>query len=70
MLRSSDSLIPRLVNDFAEMLNSGEISSLENKLAAFNDSISTQITATVKDLKDMISRLYKVGRAWGIGQRG
>jgi len=28
---------PRLVNDFAQVLNSQEINSLENKLVDFND---------------------------------
>jgi uncharacterized protein len=35
---------PRLVNDFAGLLSSGEVSALENKLVVFNDSTSTQIT--------------------------
>ena len=34
---------PRLVNDFAGMLNTQEVSQLEQKLVAFNDSTSTQI---------------------------
>ena len=34
---------PRLVNDFAGMLNQDEVNSLEQKLVAFNDSTSTQI---------------------------
>ena len=34
---------PRLVNDFAGMLNAQEVSMLEQKLLAFNDSTSTQM---------------------------
>ncbi|MDB5281619.1 MAG: hypothetical protein JWO06_694 [Bacteroidota bacterium] len=38
---------PRLVNDFAGMLSSGENQQLENKLKAFNDSTSTQIAIVI-----------------------
>lgn len=64
---------PRLVNDFAEMLKSDEISSLENKLVAFNDSTSTQIAiVTVDDLKgyDISDYAQRLAQSWGIGQEG
>ena len=35
---------PRLVNDFAGMLNRDQINALEEKLVAFSDSTSTQIS--------------------------
>ena len=38
---------PRLVNDFAGMLNRDEVNSLEQKLVAFNDSTSTQIAIVI-----------------------
>jgi uncharacterized protein len=34
---------PKLVNDFANQLNAGEIAQLEQKLVAYNDSTSSQI---------------------------
>ena len=38
---------PRLVNDFAGMLKAEEVSMLEQKLVAFNDSTSTQIAIVI-----------------------
>ncbi len=64
---------PRLVNDFGGFLSAGEIQRLENKLVAFNDSTSTQITiVTVQtihgyDIDDYNSRL---GELWGVGRKG
>ena len=44
---------PKLVNDFAGMLNSGEQQTLESKLLAYNDSTSTQIVViTIESLKN------------------
>jgi uncharacterized protein len=64
---------PRLVNDFAGILSAEESQSLENKLIAFNDSTSTQITVViVKSLngydKNEFARL--IGEQWGVGQKG
>ena len=64
---------PRLVNDFAGMLNGREMSELENKLVAFNDSTSTQIAIViVNDLKgyDVADYAQRLAEQWGIGQRG
>jgi uncharacterized protein len=64
---------PRLVNDFAGMLNSGEINSLESKLVAFNDSTSTQIAiVTVSDLMgyEVADYAQRLAEKWGIGQQG
>jgi uncharacterized protein len=63
---------PRLVNDFAGFLNSGEANSLEHKLVAFNDSTSTQIAIViVPDLKgfDKADYAQRLGEKWGIGRR-
>jgi uncharacterized protein len=63
---------PRLVNDFAGMLNTREINALENKLVAYNDSTSTQIAIViVKDLKGYDKSDYAIQLAgkWGIGQK-
>jgi len=64
---------PRLVNDFAGILNSFEENSLENKLVAFDDSTSTQISVvTVSDLKgyDVADYAHRLAESWGIGQQG
>lgn len=64
---------PRLVNDFASLLNSQEVQQLEQKLVAFNDSTSTQITiVTVASLDgyDIAEYSFQLGKKWGIGQKG
>lgn len=64
---------PRLVNDFAGLLGTGQISALENKLVAFNDSTSIQIAVViVKSLRglDKADYAYRVGEKWGVGQKG
>lgn len=64
---------PRLVNDFAGLLNQQENMQLEHKLVAFNDSTSTQIAVViVKSMNgyepnDMATRILET---WGIGQKG
>ncbi|MCU0366909.1 MAG: TPM domain-containing protein [Bacteroidales bacterium] len=62
---------PRLVNDFAGLLQPSEVQSLENKLVAFSDSTSNQIAVViVNDLQgnDRSSFAYRVGKEWGVGQ--
>lgn len=64
---------PRLVNDFANILTSREKQALENKLVAFNNETSTQITiVTVKSLNgyDKADYSTRLGEKWGIGQKG
>jgi uncharacterized protein len=64
---------PRLVNDFAGMLNDGQVSALERKLVSFNDSTSTQIAiVTVKSLGDYAPSDFaqRLAQKWGVGQRG
>jgi len=63
---------PRLVNDFAGVLNQDEVNSLEQKLVAFNDSTSTQIAiVTVSTLQgyDKADYAQRLGEKWGIGKR-
>jgi uncharacterized protein len=63
---------PRLVNDFAGMLNSQEVSMLEQKLVAFDDSTSTQIvilTVPTLDGYDKSDYAQRVGEKWGVGQK-
>jgi uncharacterized protein len=62
---------PRLVNDFAGLLQPSDAQSLENKLVAFNDSTSNQIAVViVNDLQgyDRSEFAYKIGKDWGVGQ--
>lgn len=64
---------PRLVNDFAGVMNRMEVNQLESMLVAYNDSTSTQITIiTIQaldgyEIADYANRLYE---KWGIGQKG
>lgn len=63
---------PRLVNDFAGVLSPQQVSTLENKLVAFNDSTGTQIVVvTVNDLGgyDKAEFTYTLGKKWGVGQK-
>jgi uncharacterized protein len=64
---------PRLVNDFAGLLKSEEVNTLERKLVGFNDSTSTQIAIViVKSLDgyDKSDYAQRLGDKWGIGQKG
>ena len=64
---------PRLVNDFAGMLNSNEVNALERKLVAFDDSTATQIAiVTVNSLHgyDKADYAQRLAEKWGIGQKG
>lgn len=64
---------PRLVNDFAGLLTAVEADALENKLVAYNDSSSTQISVvTVTDLHgyDRSDYAQRLAEKWGIGQKG
>ncbi|UCG26747.1 MAG: TPM domain-containing protein [Bacteroidales bacterium] len=64
---------PRLVNDFADFLTTGEESSLERKLVDFNNETSTQITiVTVPSLEgfDISDFAFRLGENWGVGQEG
>ena len=62
---------PRIVNDFAGVLNSNEEQQLEQKLVEFNRQTSTQIAVvTLNDLRGYAISDYAVRLAhqWGIGQ--
>lgn len=64
---------PRLVNDLAGMLKPDEIQALEQKLTAYNDSTSTQITiVNVPTIGpyDIAAYGYRLAETWGIGQQG
>lgn len=64
---------PRLVNDFAKQLNPTEISALERKLDAYNDSTSSQIAIVVVPTTGdyaIADYALKLGRDWGVGGKG
>jgi uncharacterized protein len=64
----------RLVNDFVGgLLNPSQISQLEQKLRAYQDSTSTQVVIVVVQSVqpyDINEYAVKLGRDWGIGQKG
>jgi uncharacterized protein len=62
-----------LVTDYTNTLSSSDQQRLEQKLVAFGDSNSTQIAVVImKSTGDYDINDYgqKLGRAWGIGQKG
>ena len=62
----------RLVNDFADILSADEERLLENKLVAFDDNTSTQITiVSLSNLDGEPASSYapKLAEAWGIGNK-
>lgn len=64
---------PRLVNDFAGILDKNAEKALEWQLRALNDSTSNQILIlTVKSLNgyDPASFAIEVGEKWKVGQKG
>ncbi|MFH1120412.1 MAG: TPM domain-containing protein [Bacteroidota bacterium] len=63
----------KLVNDFAGLLSQDEIAQLEQKLDAYNDSTSTQITiVTLQTLDgyDIDDLAQRIGQEWKVGQKG
>jgi uncharacterized protein len=64
---------PRLVNDFASMLTSEEVNSLENKLVDYGKKTTTQIVVVIVNNlngedKSMVAT--EIGQKWGVGQKG
>lgn len=60
----------RFVNDFAGVFQAAQADSLEDRLAAYSDSTSTQIVVvTVSDLEGMDAASYatEIGESWGVG---
>lgn len=60
---------PRLVNDFAGVLNDVQIATMEERLVAFNDTTSNVIcVVTVNDLGDYSAAqfAYEIGDKWGV----
>ncbi len=64
---------PRLVNDFVGILSATERDQLEQKLRAYNDSTSTQLTIVIVKTTEPYpigDFAFQVGRKWGVGQQG
>jgi uncharacterized protein len=62
-----------LVTDYTNTLSADEKQRLEGKLVAFNDSTSSQIAIVMISSigeYDVNEYAQKLGRAWGIGQKG
>lgn len=60
----------KLVNDYTNTLTAAEIAGLENKLVAFDDSTSNQVSVVIlKSVGDYDINEYalELGRKWGIG---
>ena len=63
---------PRLVNDFADVLNEQQKQDLERKLVAYDDSTSNQIAVvTISSLQDYPIEDVALGilRKWGVGNK-
>ena len=63
---------PRLVNDFAQVLQPEQINALEQKLLAYEDSTSNQVAIVlIKSLEgaDVADYAVKLGIKWGIGSK-
>ena len=64
---------PRLVNDYTGTLTAHQVSVLEHKLVAYDDSTSTQfLVLLVDDLQGYSVEQYatEIGHSWGVGQQG
>ncbi|MEX2514378.1 MAG: TPM domain-containing protein [Cyclobacteriaceae bacterium] len=63
---------PRLVNDFSESLSDQEVRQLENKLLAYNDSTSSQVSIVLINSVGpyaISDYAYQLGDKWGIGRK-
>jgi uncharacterized protein len=63
---------PRLVNDFAGILQPSQVNELEHKLVAFSDSTTTQIvvvTISSLDGYDISDFTQRLGQSWGVGKQ-
>ena len=61
---------PKLVNDYAGVLNGEQIDYLESKLKAYNDSTSTQVAIVIENSlegDDIFDYCQRLATEWGIG---
>jgi uncharacterized protein len=64
---------PRLVNDFTGTLSAEELGKLEQKLLAYSDSTSTQVSIVLLGsvgVYDISDYAFQLGEKWGIGGKG
>ena len=64
---------PKIVNDFANVLDATTKARMEEQLVRFNNQTSTQIAVvTVPDLAgyDVAGYAFQLAEKWGIGQKG
>ena len=62
---------PRLVNDFAGLLQPGQANALEQKLVAYDDSTSIQIAIVIEESlegDDPFDYSLRLVEKWGVGQ--
>jgi len=63
---------PRLVNDFSKTLSANEVQQLENKLVAYNDSTSSEVSIVLINSVgpyDISDYAFQLGDKWGIGRK-
>lgn len=63
---------PKLVNDFSNTLNTNELNRLEQKLIAYNDSTSSEVSIIlIKSVGpyDISDYAFQLGDKWGIGRK-
>ncbi|RQO31073.1 methanol dehydrogenase [Taibaiella sp. KBW10] len=64
---------PKLVNDYAGILNASEVSALEARLDSFDRATSTQISIVIvrsTGQYDISQYAVELGNRWGIGRKG
>lgn len=63
---------PRLVNEFSKTLSNTEVQQLENKLLAYNDSTSSQVSIVLINAVgpyDISDYAFQLAENWGIGRK-
>lgn len=63
----------QLVNDYINLLSRSQQQRLENKLVAYDDSTSTQISIVIErslEGEEIFDYSYRLAEAWGIGRDG
>ncbi len=63
---------PKLVVDYTNTLSADQINALEQKLVAFDDSTSSQISIVIIEStneREISDFAFALGRAWGIGNK-
>lgn len=64
---------PKLVNDFAGVLNRAEVNDLERRLTAYDTETSSQIAIVIENSlegDDVFEYSFRLAEEWGIGNQG